>query len=317
MASNEFILVGAAGYIAPRHMAAIQSTGSELIYACDTSDSVGVLDRYFPNCKFVLSMEELDKALQDPTLCNVKNSSLGSRFLTICTPNYLHVPHISFGLSHGFNVICEKPLALTTNDLLEIERLERKYARKVYCILQLRLHPHIHELKKKLDGQFADEELKEKLKVSLTYVTSRGPWYKKSWKYDVRKAGGIETNIGIHFFDMLIELFGFPSSYSIGEKTSERLQGSLITPRAEVDFFLSIKKEDLPEKTREAGEVSYREMTLNGHSVDFTKGFTDLHTKSYEEILAGRGFGLEDAWATVSLCESIRLGHNLGEIYEK
>lgn len=313
MPKNEFVLIGAAGYIAPRHMAAIQATGNELTYACDISDSVGVLDRFFPNCNFVLSVEELSENLRKESL----NNQRLPRFLTICTPNHFHIRHISFGLIHGMDVICEKPLALTIEDLKAVEELEQKYGRRVYCILQLRLHPQIQNLKKEIEEEFSKTPLKEKLKVRLKYVTSRGPWYKKSWKYDVDKSGGIVTNIGIHLFDMLIELFGFPTSYSINEQTSERLEGSMVTPRAEIDFLLSINKEDLPSKAGGSSHTSCRQMTINGIPIDFTNGFTDLHTKSYEEILCGRGFGLKEAKAAVMLCESIRIGRPLSQKTEK
>lgn len=305
-----FGLLGAAGYVAPRHIQAIFETGNDLLYACDVTDSVGVLDRHFPQCKFFLSLADLEEdmrrekrqlsgALEEGTLTQNLD------FLSICTPNYLHFPQIKFGLKNNMHVICEKPLVLTEKEVHELKIIEQETGKRVFSILQLRLHPQIIRLKALLESQRHNSPTC--LKVSLNYVTSRGPWYKKSWKFDINKSGGVASNIGIHFFDMLIQLFGYPDSYEILDKSDEQLKGILHCPYADVNFFLSIKQEDLPLNLRNTNQRSWRELIIDGSPFDFTNGFTDLHIQSYKEILAGRGFGLADALPAVRLCESIRL----------
>ena len=234
MESPIFALLGAAGFVAPRHIEAIYSVDGELCCACDKSDSVGVLDRRFPHCQFFLSENELESYVDE----RKKSKAPDIDFLSICTPNYLHFSHIAFGLSHGMNVICEKPLVLTSNELFRLQELEKQYGKKVFCILQLRLHPQIQKLKTRVEDLFAGDRQRSKLQVSLNYMTSRGPWYKKSWKFDESKSGGIASNIGIHFFDMLIRLFGYPTSFSIKGNDPERLEGTLDCPLAQIEFCL-------------------------------------------------------------------------------
>lgn len=305
-----FGLLGAAGYVAPRHIQAIFETGNELLYACDVTDSVGVLDRNFPQCQFFLSVAEMEEALHAELRKNTgvsakKNSAQNLDFLSICTPNYLHFSQIKFGLKNNMNVICEKPLVLTEKEVHELEKIEQETGKRVYSILQLRLHPQIIKLKALLESQRQNSS--NRSKVFLNYVTSRGPWYKKSWKFDINKSGGVASNIGIHFFDMLIQLFGYPGSYEILGKSDEQLKGILHCPYADVNFFLSIKQEALPRNLRETNQRSWRELIIDDSPFDFTTGFTDLHIQSYKEILAGRGFGLADALPAIRLCESIRL----------
>lgn len=305
-----FGLLGAAGYVAPRHIQAIFETGNDLLYACDVTDSVGVLDRNFPQCKFFLSAAEMEEELRSKRGQNTgtsakEDSAQNLDFLSICTPNYLHFPQIKFGLKNNMHVICEKPLVLTEKEVHELKIIEQETGKRVYSILQLRLHPQIIRLKALLESQRHNSPTC--LKVSLNYVTSRGPWYKKSWKFDINKSGGVASNIGIHFFDMLIQLFGYPDSYEILDKSDEQLKGILHCPYADVNFFLSIKQEDLPLNLRNTNQRSWRELIIDGSPFDFTNGFTDLHIQSYKEILAGRGFGLADALPAVRLCESIRL----------
>lgn len=273
--NKRFVLLGAAGFVAPRHLKAIKDVGGELIAAVDPHDSVGILDSYFPNCQFFRSTEELSEYLHDQP--NVD-------YFSICTPNYLHAEHIKLAHAHGAKAICEKPLVLTKEELDGITG-------EVFTILQLRLHPEIIRLKKAIDeGDFYE--------VMIYYLTSRGPWYDKSWKADHMKSGGVCMNIGIHLFDMLIHLFG-PVDDAKATFEKHKAEGSLSFKNASVIFELSTDINDVPDVHRSKG--MWRHMSVNGNAVEFSQGFSELHTTSYQEILAGRGFGVEDARASIEL----------------
>jgi len=283
-----FGLIGAAGYVAPRHMQAIKDTGNELVVALDVSDSVGILDSYFPDCKFFTQQERFDRHV-------MKNENLD--FISICSPNYLHESHCKLAMRLGANVICEKPLSTTFDNLIQLRKVEKQLQKKVYSILQLRLHPSIKLFKHTMDSQ------KDYL-VDLKYITPRGPWYFQSWKGKELQSGGIETNIGIHFFDMLIWLFGYVISFEITERDEKRSIGCLRLERANVVWYLSLDKDDLPDKSQKF----YRSMIVNGNEINFDNVFADLHTDSYKDILEGNGFGIEDSMAAVGLVQRIREG---------
>jgi UDP-N-acetyl-2-amino-2-deoxyglucuronate dehydrogenase len=301
---NRFALIGAAGYIAPRHMRAIKDTGNELVAALDRSDSVGVIDSYFPDARFFTEFERFDRHLEK------QRRAGGSKvdYVSICSPNYLHDAHIRFALRIDANAICEKPVVLNPWNVEALQEIEKEQGRNVNVILQLRLHPSIIALKERVDSEARDR----KYNIDLTYITSRGRWYLVSWKGDVEKSGGIATNIGIHFFDMLEWIFG-PVRYNIvhlGEPT--RAAGLLELQKARVRWFLSIDKEDLPQPPEGGKPATYRSITLDGQEIEFSEGFKDLHTRSYEEILAGRGFGLEDAKPAVDIVSTIRRSQPTG-----
>jgi len=281
-----FALIGAAGYIAPRHMKAIKETGNQLVVALDPHDSVGVLDSYFPDCKFFTQFERFDRHV-------LKHEKLD--YTSICSPNYLHEFHIKSALRLGSNVICEKPLALTTENLKELEDISSDVGKEVSCILQLRLHPSIKILKKMVSRN-------NYYKVKLTYVTPRGPWYFQSWKGNVKRSGGIETNIGIHFFDLLTWLFGSVDKVKLVKRTPYMSEGMLYLELAEVHWFLSISKEHLPNRTMN----SYRSLLIDGEEIQLDTLFTDLHTESYRQILAGKGYGISDCYPSIDLVARIR-----------
>ncbi len=282
----KFGLIGAAGYVAPRHMQAIKDTGNELVVALDVNDSVGILDSYFPDCKFFTQQERFDRHI-------MKNENLD--FISICSPNYLHEFHCKLAMRLGANVICEKPLSTTFENLMQLKKTEEQLKKKVYSILQLRLHPSIRLFKLAMDPQ------KEYL-VDLRYITPRGPWYFQSWKGKEGRSGGIETNIGIHFFDMLIWLFGYVINFEITKRDEKRSIGCLRLERANVTWYLSLDKNDLPDKSQKY----YRSMTVDGDKVNFDNVFTELHTDVYRDILDGLGFGIEDSIPAVSLVQQIR-----------
>jgi len=279
-------LIGAAGYVASRHMQAIKNTGNELVVALDPNDSVGVLDSYFPDCKFFTEFESFDRHI-------VKNEKLD--YMVVCSPNYLHEAHCKLGLRIGADVICEKPLSLTVENLIQLQKIERESQKKVYSILQLRLHPSIKLLKYLVNK-------KEYYNVDLKYITPRGPWYFQSWKGDQKKSGGIETNIGIHFFDMLIWLFGDIQTFDIQNRNEQQSSGMLQLERAIVSYHLSLDKKDLPDPNQKF----YRSMKINGVEIRFDNVFSELHTESYIEILSGKGYGIEDSIKAIDLVQKIR-----------
>jgi UDP-N-acetyl-2-amino-2-deoxyglucuronate dehydrogenase len=302
---KNFALIGAAGYIAPRHLKAIKETGNTLIAALDRSDSVGILDRYFPETRFFTEFERFDRHAE-------KLRRLGEdkrvHYVTIASPNYLHDAHIRFALRIGADALCEKPLVLNPWNADALQEYEQETGRKVYTVLQLRLHPSIIALKKRIAG----EKPAKKQDIELTYITSRGRWYEVSWKGDVHKSGGIATNIGIHFFDMLLWIFGKLQNQVVHIADDRRMSGFFELEKARVRWFLSLDREDLPADARSAGKVTYRSLAINGEKYEFSDGFADLHTEVYRQVLAGKGFGIEDAKPSIALVHEIRSAKPVG-----
>ncbi|MEP7254561.1 MAG: Gfo/Idh/MocA family oxidoreductase [Ferruginibacter sp.] len=294
---KNFALIGAGGYIAPRHMKAIKDTGNNLIAALDKHDSVGILDSYFPGADFFTEFERFDRHLE-------KQKRVGHKtdFLSVCSPNYLHDAHIRFGLRIGADVICEKPIVLNPWNIDALAEIEKETGHKVFTILQLRLHPAIKALKEKI----ALAPAGKKYKVDLKYITQRGNWYHSSWKGDIQKSGGIATNIGIHFFDMLIWIFGDVKKSEVITHNKTKAVGRLEFEKASVNWMLSIDTASLPEEVKIAGRYTFRELTVDDEPIEFSEGFQDLHTKSYEEIIAGRGFGIDENRAAIDLVHQIR-----------
>lgn len=294
---KDFVLIGAAGFIAPRHLKAIKETGNRLVAALDKFDSVGIMDSYFPDASFFVEFERFDRHIE-----KLRRTGKNIDYLSICSPNYLHDSHIRFGLRHGATVICEKPLVLNPWNVEALDQIQKETGQKVYNILQLRLHPDIIALKEKVDK--ADPS--KIFEVDLAYITSRGNWYYTSWKGDIGKSGGIATNIGIHFFDMLIWIFGKVKQNIIHVHTHDRASGFLQLEKATVRWFLSINEETLPPQVKEKGQRTYRSLTMEGQEIEFSDGFKDLHTKSYEAVLDGHGFELTEALASIELVHDIR-----------
>ncbi len=294
---KRFALIGAAGYIAPRHMRAIKDTGNELVSAYDINDSVGVIDSLSPQSEFFTEFERFyDHAWQLK-----RDSADALQYVSVCSPNYLHASHISAGLRLGCDVICEKPLVPTVSILENLALVERETGARVYNILQLRHHQAILSLKEKV----AREARQQKYDVELTYITSRGKWYMESWKGDPRKSFGVATNIGVHFYDMLHFIFGNLQRNVVHFTSEYKAAGYLEYEKARVRWFLSIDANDLPDVVK-GKKPTYRSITVDGEEMEFSEGFTDLHTISYQEILAGRGYGLEDARHCVETVEVIR-----------
>ena len=294
---KNFILIGAAGYIAPRHMRAIKDTGNTLVAALDKNDSVGIIDSYFPQADFFTEFERFDRHIE-----KLKRKGTKIDYVAICSPNYLHDSHIRFGLRHGADVICEKPLVLTPWNLEGLKEIEIETGKKINNILQLRLHPALLELKKKVENGDPDKIYD----VNLSYLTSRGKWYYASWKGDLSKSGGIATNIGIHFYDMLTWIFGGIKENIVHVHTHDRAAGYLQLERARVRWFLSINYETIPDAIKSTGARTYRSITVDGEEIEFSGGFTDLHTRSYEEIITGNGFGLGEAKTSIDIVHHIR-----------
>lgn len=293
-----FALTGLAGYIAPRHLQAIKDTGNRLVAAVDPHDSVGIIDSYFPEASFFTEVERFDRHLEKLRRLNSKDKV---NCISICSPNNLHDAHIRLALRVQADAICEKPLVLNPWNLDILEELEEEYHQKVWGILQLRLHPSVQKLK----ARFEKNKPNTRSKVKLTYVISRGLWYQYSWKGDVEKSGGIATNIGIHFFDMLIWLFGAPGKMELHIHTSNRMAGVLELRDADVEWFLSIEKDDLP-KHVSGSQRSYKSITIDDQKIEFSEGFQDLHTKAYEEILKGEGLGIVEARPSIELIHKLR-----------
>lgn len=294
---RNFALIGAAGYIAPRHMRAIKDNGHALIAAFDPFDSVGVMDSYFPETDFFTEFERFDRHVD-----KLKRTGTGLDFVSICSPNYLHDAHIRFGLRNGADVICEKPIVLNPWNVDALAEMEAEAEGRIYNILQLRLHPSVIALKKMVDESPADKVYD----FDLTYITSRGKWYFASWKGDMMKSGGIATNIGVHFFDMLQWVFGSVTKSTVHIHTHDRAAGFLELKKARVRWFLSINADTLPEGCVSQGKRTYRSMTLEGQEIEFSDGFTELHTLSYKEILEGRGFGIKESRPSIELVHQIR-----------
>lgn len=294
---KNFILIGAGGYIAPRHMKAIKDTGNNLLAAIDKHDSVGVLDSYFPNADFFTEFERFDRHVE-----KLKRQGTKIDYVSVCSPNYLHDAHIRFGLRIGADVICEKPIVLNPWNIDALMEIEKETGKAVYSILQLRLHPAIIALRKKI----ADAPKEKIFEVKLNYITSRGHWYHTSWKGDIQKSGGIATNIGVHFFDMLQWLFGAIKENVVTELDKENAAGQLVFEKANVQWDLSIDAKRLPGEAVTGGKRTYRTLTIDGDEFEFSEGFTDLHTKSYEEILNGNGFPLSETKTSIQLVHDIR-----------
>jgi UDP-N-acetyl-2-amino-2-deoxyglucuronate dehydrogenase len=296
---KNFAMTGVAGYIAPRHLQAIKDTGNNLLAAVDPNDSVGILDRYFPEASFFTEFERFDRHIE--RLRRDKNEPEVD-FLTICSPNFLHDAHIRMALRVGAHAICEKPLVLNPWNLDALQELEAEFHKRVYTILQLRVHPALLELREKL----MKENSTRRRQVDLTYITSRGLWYHYSWKGIKEKSGGIATNIGIHFFDLLIWLFGGVKENHVHILDNTRGSGFIELENADVKWFLSLEKGDLPQQAVEANKPTFRSIKVDGEEIQFSEGFTDLHTKVYEQTLEGKGFGIEEARPSIELVHNIR-----------
>lgn len=296
---KNFALIGVAGYIAPRHLQAIKQTGNRLVAALDPHDSVGVLDRYFPDAAFFTEFERFDRHVE---VLRRKNKGEQVHYVSICSPNYLHDAHIRFALRIGAHAICEKPLVLNPWNVDALKKLEKEYGKNVYTILQLRVHPALLELKRKISS----ERKKGRHQVILTYVTSRGNWYHHSWKGRVELSGGVTTNIGIHLFDLLLWLFGEVKRNDVFFKDDQRSYGYLQLKNADVQWFLSIDQKDLPKEVKRKRQRTYRSLTLDGNEIEFSDSFTDLHTEVYRRTLRGNGFGLIDTKPSISLAHDIR-----------
>jgi len=297
---KNFALVGAAGFVAPRHMRAIQATGNRLVAAMDPADSVGVLDSYFPESAYFSEFERFDRHID-----KLQRTGDGQRvdYVSICSPNYLHDSHIRFALRSNADAICEKPLVLNPWNIDGLAEVEQRSGRRINTILQLRTHPQILALRERIAAEPAGTG---KHAVDLSYVTGRGRWYFYSWKGDDKKAGGIATNIGVHFFDMLNFIFGALQQNVVHVNEGNRASGYLEYEKARVRWFLSVDVEDVPAAAREAGQRTFRSITVDGEEIEFSDGFTDLHTRSYELILEGKGFGLEASRPAIETVAAIR-----------
>jgi UDP-N-acetyl-2-amino-2-deoxyglucuronate dehydrogenase len=305
MKEKNFAITGVAGYIAPRHLRAIKETGNRLVAAVDPHDSAGILDSYFDGVQFFREFERFDRHIE-------KLRRLGEEkrvhYVSICSPNYLHDAHARFALRVGADAVCEKPVVLNPWNIKPLQELEEESGKRIYTVLQLRVHPTLIALKKELENSPPSA----KKNIELTYITSRGPWYLASWKGQLDRSGGLATNIGIHFFDLLIWLFGSVEHSEVHIATPTKTGGFLELTRAQVKWFLSIDKEDLPADCRKNNKRTYRLILLDGEEIEFSEGFTDLHTIVYKEILSGKGFGLEDALPSIVLAHDIRNAKTIG-----
>lgn len=296
---RNFALIGAAGYIAPRHLKAIRDTGNRIVAAVDPKDSVGVLDQYSMDAKFFTEIERFDRHLEK---LKRLHSNEHVHYVSICSPNYMHDAHCRLALRVGADAICEKPLVVNPWNLDALEEIEHETHRRIYTVLQLRVHPALLALKARID----QERSGQRHDVVLSYVTSRGNWYHVSWKGQPEKSGGVATNIGIHFFDLLIWLFGPVVDTKVHYSDTRRMSGFIELEKARVRWFLSVERDDLPAATRQAGKPTYRSIAIDGHEVEFSEGFGDLHTRVYEQILAGQGYGIADARPSIALTHRIR-----------
>jgi UDP-N-acetyl-2-amino-2-deoxyglucuronate dehydrogenase len=300
--TKNFALIGAAGFIAVRHMKAIKDTGNRLIAALDKFDSVGVIDSYFPEANFFTEFERFDRHMD-----KLKRTGTQIDYVSICTPNYLHDSHIRFALRHRSDAICEKPLVLNPWNLDALAEIEKETDKKIFNILQLRLHPAIAKLKEEIgngNNQVYD--------IDLTYITSRGNWYFQSWKADMQKSGGIATNIGVHFFDMLVWIFGKVKNNTVHVSETKRAAGFLQLERANVRWFMSLDYADVPRQQKSNGQRTFRSIKINDTELEFSEGFTDLHTVSYKHILEGKGFGLDEVRNAIEIVYAIRNAAPIG-----
>lgn len=303
---KNFALIGAAGYIAPRHMKAIKETGNTLLAALDMNDSVGILDSFFPEARFFTEFERFDRHVE-----LLKRGGTQLDFVSVTSPNYLHDSHIRFALRVGARAICEKPLVVNPWNVEGLKVVEAETGLKVYTILQLRLHPSIIALRERVQERIRRNP-DARFDVDLTYITSRGAWYFASWKGEERKSGGIVANIGVHFYDMLLWIFGQPTDNRVTMLDDDVASGIVGFGNATVRWFLSVNSKHLPDAIREKGQRTYRSITFDGEEVEFSEGFTDLHTESYRDILGGGGFGLDDALPSIELVHAIREAPKLG-----
>ena len=294
---KNFGIIGVAGYIATRHLKAIKETGNNLVAALDKFDSVGQMDSFFPNADFFVEFERFDRHFD-------KLKRIGTKidYVSICTPNYLHDSHIRFGLRHGADAICEKPLVLNPWNIDALQEIEKETERRVFNILQLRLHPSIIELKNKIENGPKDKIYD----VDLTYITSRGRWYDVSWKGDIQKSGGVATNIGVHFYDMLTWIFGDVKENIVHCHDDHKAAGFLGLERARVRWYLSVDFNDIPQEVKLKGQTTFRSITVGDDEIEFSGGFTDLHTQSYQHIIRGEGFGLNEARKSIEIVYNIR-----------
>ncbi len=305
MKSRNFALIGAAGYIAPRHMRAIKDTGNNLVVALDPNDSVGVIDSYFPQASFFTEFERFDRFL-DKLRTTKSNEKVD--YVSICSPNYLHDSHARFGLRSDANVICEKPLVINPWNIDGLIEAEKEYNGRIYTILQLRLHPSIIKLKEEIEKKQNDS----KYDVDLTYITSRGLWYQYSWKGDELRSGGLATNIGIHFFDMLSYLFGECTENILHYKDEKRNSGYLEFDKARVRWYLSIDEADIPKRTKNENSATFRSIQIDNEEIEFSDGFTDLHTLSYQMILSGEGFGIDENRSAINIVFDMKNSQPIG-----
>ncbi len=303
--SKNFAIMGVGGYIAPRHLKAIKDTRNRLVAACDPSDSVGIIDRYFSDVDFFTEFERFDRHVEK---LRRQNGEKKIHYVSICSPNYLHDAHARFALRVDADAICEKPLVLNPWNIDALAELEQESGRRINTVLQLRIHPSIIALKKKLDAQ----KHNGKHQVILTYITSRGYWYLVSWKGQADRSGGLATNIGIHFFDLLIWLFGPVQGSEVHSAQPTRTAGYIELEKAQVKWYLSIERSDLPPQIDQNEQTTYRSISIDGEEIEFSGGFTDLHTEVYRRTLEGNGFGLEDARPSITLAHDIRIATPTG-----
>lgn len=303
--AKNFALIGAAGYIAPRHMAAIQETGNNLVAALDKFDCVGIMDRYFPNADFFTEPERFDRHLDKLRRLNQGKSV---HYVSICSPNYLHDAHIRLALRNNAHAICEKPIVLNPWNVDALQNIEKETNKNIYTILQLRLHPSVIALKKKIENGPKDKIYD----IDLSYITSRGKWYGVSWKGDITKSGGVTTNIGVHFFDMLSFVFGKVKKSEVHLMQDDKSAGYLELERARVRWFLSLDSNDISPERRAQGQSTFRSILMEGEEFEFSGGFADLHTLSYKEILAGNGFRIEEGRQSIETVYEIRNSKPLG-----
>ena len=301
--SKNFALIGVAGYIAVRHLKAIKETNNNLTAALDIFDSVGVIDQYFPDADFFVEFERFDRHLD-----KLKRDGNHTDYVSICSPNYLHDAHIRFALRHQADAICEKPMVLNPWNVDALQEFEKETGKRVFNLLQLRLHPSVIALKERIDKGPKDKVYD----IDLTYITSRGSWYFFSWKGEISKSGGVATNIGVHFFDMLTWIFGEVSENIVHISHDNKVAGFLQLKKARVRWLLSVDYNDIPTNIKEKGMRTYRSLKLDGEEFEFSQGFTDLHTRSYENILAGNGFGIEEVKNSVSTAYHIRNENPIG-----
>lgn len=301
---KKFALIGAAGYIAPRHMKAIKETGNRLIAALDKHDSVGILDSYFPDSTFFTEFERFDRHIEKLRRKNQEAID----YVSICSPNYLHDAHIRFAFRSGADAICEKPLVINPWNVEGLKEIENLTGRKAYNILQLRCHETIKELKSYIDN-YKQNKIYD---IDLAYITARGKWYTQSWKGDEQKSGGVAANIGIHFFDMLQWIFGSKTKLTVNISTPTKMAGFLELKKANVRWFLSIDHDDLPVACKEKNQRTFRQIKISGKEMEFSEGFTDLHTISYQEIINGRGYGIDDARPAIEISYEARNAKPIG-----